>query len=654
MSELIPIESSVLAVVDAREPGEAVQERRMPVGAEARPEGVHFRVWAPRRRRVAVVFDEPRGAPDLELHEEAGGYFSGFASGLGAGALYRFRLDDVDYLYPDPASRFQPEGPHGPSMVVDPSNHHWGDAEWTGIAREGQVLYELHVGTFTREGTFAAAMRELPWLRDLGVTAIELMPVAEFAGRFGWGYDGVDLFAPSHLYGTPDDLRRFVDRAHALSLGVILDVVYNHLGPSGNYLAQFSPDYFTDRYPNDWGQSINFDGKAAAPVRELFRANATYWIDEFHFDGLRLDAVQAIHDASPVHILDELARAVREAAGRRSTLLIAECESQIAALASEQRLDALWNDDFHHAARVALTGRREAYYTDYRGSPQELISAVRWGFLYQGQRYRWQRQRRGTPALDLPAPAFVNYVQNHDQVANSAAGHRLHALTTPGRWRAMTALLLLAPGTPMLFQGQEFASSAPFLYFADHEPELARLVAEGRREFLRQFPSLRGEDVQSRLAPPHDPATFERCKLDPEERERHREAVALHHDLLKLRREDPTFRAQDAGRLHGAVIGPEAFVLRWFGEAGEDRLLVVNLGADLEAGIAPEPLLAPPAGHRWRTCWSSESAGYGGSGAGELDGADGWSFPGHAAFVLAPGPIPEWDRRKSPPGFEIA
>ncbi|HSF42920.1 MAG TPA: alpha-amylase family glycosyl hydrolase, partial [Thermoanaerobaculia bacterium] len=317
------------------------------------PGGVHFRVWAPRRRKVEVVFE---GGPGLELSAEGGGYFSGLAPEAGAGALYRYRLDDGD-AFPDPASRFQPQGPHGPSQVIDPSTFAWTDRGWPGITREGQVLYEMHVGTFTPEGTWEAASRELPELAELGITVLELMPVAEFPGEFGWGYDGVDLFAPYHLYGEPDDFRRFVDRAHAAGLGVILDVVYNHLGPDGNYLKQFSEGYFTDRYKNDWGEAINFDGEGSGAVREFFLANAGYWIAELHLDGLRLDATQDVKDASKDHILAAIARRAREAAGERPIYLVAENEPQETRLVRPPEeggygIDALWNDDYHHSAMV--------------------------------------------------------------------------------------------------------------------------------------------------------------------------------------------------------------------------------------------------------------------------------------------------------------
>lgn len=586
----------------------------------------------------------PNGADDPvpsahPLQAEGNGYFSALIATASSGSLYRYRLDG-EAAFPDPASRFQPEGPHGPSRVVDPS-FAWTDAGWKGVSIEGQVIYEMHVGTFTREGTWAAAMEELPELAALGITVLEVMPIADFCGRFGWGYDGVDLFAPTRLYGDPDDMRRFVDRAHACGLAVILDAVYNHFGPDGAYFKEFSPDYFTDRYVNDWGEPINFDGDNAGPVREFFIANAGYWIDEFHLDGLRLDATQQIFDRSEPNVMAEITARVRIAARGRSTLVVAENEPQHTKLARPVAqggygMDSLWNDDLHHTAMVAATGRSEAYYTDYLGSPQEFISAAKWGYLYQGQRYRWQKQPRGTPGFGLPPAAFINYIQNHDQVANTACGERLQEVTTPGRLRALTAYLLLAPGTPMLFQGQEFAASSPFLFFADHKPELGKAVRKGRGEFMSQFPSIATPEAQARLADPCDPETFERCKLDLRERETHAGVYALHRDLLALRKADAAFRAQKPGAVDGAVLGNEAFLLRFSPGTGDDRLLLVNLGRDLNPYPAPEPLLAPLQGREWEVAWSSEDPRYGGGGTPPLETDEGWKIPGHAAVVLRP------------------
>ena len=613
--------------------------------------GVHYRVWAPRHRAVAVVLEGGPGAGTggrevaVALGAEEGGYFAGTAAGAGAGTLYRFRLGGGAGLVPDPASRSQPDGPHGCSRVVDPSAYRWSDHGWRGPASvAGQVLYELHVGTFTPDGTFESASAQLPHLAELGVTALEVMPVCEFPGAFGWSYDGVDLFAPYHGYGTPDDLRRFVDRAHGLGLAVVLDVVYNHLGPEGNVLKDFSDDYFSKRHVTEWGEALNFDGENAGPVREFILANAGYWVDEFHVDGLRVDATQGLFDESPRHIVVELGRRVREAARGRGVIVIGESEQQRARLLRPEGrggcgYDMLWSDDFHHAAMVAATGTRGGYYGDYLGTPQELVSAAKRGWLYQGQWNLRQSKRRGAPAFDLAPPAFVFYLQNHDQIANSARGERFHTLTSPGRYRAITALQLLAPATPLLFQGQEYAASTPFFYFGDLKREFADEMHKGRQSFLTQFPSLATGPIQALVPHPAEPGLFARSKLDPSERERgpHAEALAMHRDLLRLRRDDPVFRAQKPGALDGAVLGPEAFVLRWFGGGGDDRLLLVNLGAELRLEVAPEPLLAAPEGRRWRVVWSSEDPRYGGSGTPPPEAeAYNWRLVGHSAVALAP------------------
>jgi maltooligosyltrehalose trehalohydrolase len=613
--------------------------RKFPIGAEVTPAGVDFRVWAPNAWNVSVVVEESAGST-YELHAESGGYFSALVENARAGMRYRYRLNQALDLYPDPASRFQPDGPHGPSMIVDPDTFPWTDASWPGREITGQVIYEMHIGAFTEEGTWVAAARQLPALVDLGVTILEVMPVADFVGTFGWGYDGVNVFAPTRLYGEPAEMKRFIEQAHALGLGVILDVVYNHVGSDGNYLTNYADAYFTDRYKCDWGRPFNFDGPDAAPVREFFLTNAEYWIREFHLDGLRLDATQQIFDASPDHIVAAIARRVRETAGSRKTILIAENEPQdVRLLRPPNRggfgLDGLWNDDFHHTAHVALTGHSEAYYSDHRGSPQEFVSTVKWGFLFQGQRYAWQNQPRGTPALDIAPPHFVNFLDNHDQIANSARGDRIHSLTDGGCYRALTALLLLAPGTPMLFMGQEYAASRPFLYFADNLPELAVNVRKGREEFLRQFPTLASSSMVHQLADPSERATFERCRLDPNERTVSNPIYRLHRDLLTLRREYP-FNAQQHRGVDGAVLGPEAFALRFLTDSPSDRLLIVNLGRDLALVPAPEPLLAPPAGHHWGLLWSSESPSYRGGGVRRVEDEGEWHIPGRAAIVLRP------------------
>ena len=606
----------------------------MSLGAQVESVGVRFRVWAPKRARVDVVLeDDGRSFP---LLKDEAGYFSGLVPIASAGMRYRYRLDNGE-AYPDPCSRYQPEGPHGPSLIVDPTTYEWRTAGWDGIRMPGQVIYELHVGTFTPEGTLDAAIRELDELKDCGFTIIELMPLAEFPGRWNWGYDGVDLFAPAHVYGDPDALKRFVDAAHARGLGVILDVVYNHFGPDGNYLPVFSDLYVTDRHPNEWGQAVNYDGPGSGGVREFVVQNACYWISEFRLDGLRLDAVHAMYDDSPVHVLAEVSKHARAAAGQRSIVLIAECESQlIQTVTPIERggwgLDGVWSDDFHHVCRVAMTGRAEAYYSDYRGTAQELLSVITRGFLYQGQRSQWQKKPRGTPVTDEPAHAFVFYVQNHDQVANHLHGDRIHAIAAPGRYRALAALMLLAPETPLLFMGQEFAASSPFLFFADHHSELAAKVFEGRKKFLSEFPAYAARDAQEAIPDPADESTFERSRLDLSERVRHAAVYRLHRDLLHLRREDPVLARQDRTAVEGATLGPQALVLRYRGRE-HDRLLVVNLGPDLNLVPAPEPLLAPTRGG-WILQWSSEHPRYGGPGIVNPLVEDEWRIPAATATLF--------------------
>ena len=605
--------------------------RQLPVGAEPRDGGVHFRVWARDHAQVHVVPDH--GAA-YDLDREADGYFSAFVPHAHAGSRYRFRVGDA--LLPDPASRYQPEGPHGPSEVVDPSTFVWSDAAWPGVADVRHVVYELHVGTFTREGTWRAAAGQLSYLADLGVSVIELMPIAEFPGRFNWGYDGVDPFAPAHVYGTPDEMRAFIDRAHAHGIGVILDVVYNHMGPSGCYLREFADAYFSTRYSTEWGDALNLDGKDSAPVREFVLANVEYWIREFHMDGFRVDATQSIFDAGTPHILTELTARARAAAGGRRVWLVAENEPQDRRIFEEFGFDAAWNDDFHHSAMVALTGRAEGYYTDYTGSAQELISSVKWGYLFQGQYYHWQKKRRGTGPLGISARHFVHYIQNHDQIANSATAARVHELSSPGELRAMTALLHLMPQHVLLFQGQEFNASSPFTFFADHEPDLARKVHTGRREFLAQFPSAALPEVQRAVPDPAAAPTFEQCKLDHEERQEHEEMVRMHRDLIRLVRNDAVLAAADSGTPHGAVLGPRTFVLRWVRDVTNDRLVIVNLGDDLTLERLGEPLLGLPEPLEWQLLWSSEEHAYGGTGATSVWQQDALQIPGRCAVVLQP------------------
>lgn len=617
-------------------------QRRLPIGAEVHGHSASFRVWAPKRSQVEVVLDgDGKSRRIVALEDEGNGYFSGLIDAQ-VGTRYWLRLDGGEPLLPDPASRFQSDGPHGPSELIDPSLFAWSDAAWVGPAETCPIIYEMHIGSFTPEGTWAAAINHLADLRDLGISILEVMPVAEFPGRFGWGYDGVDLFAPSHLYGGPDDFRRLVDAAHASELGVILDVVYNHLGPDGNYLTQFTDTFFTHRYECEWGDTLNFDGNGSAGTREFILANARYWIDEFHLDGLRLDATQQIFDASPLHILAELGQVLRDKAARsgRRVYIVCENEPQDTRLVRPIEkggygLDALWNDDFHHSAVVAATGQNRAYFSGFLGAPQEFVSAAKYGFLYQGQPYPWQGKQRGTPTFGLTPERFVNFIQNHDQVANTGFGQRIHQLTSFGSYKALTALMMLMPGTPMLFQGQEFAASSPFMFFCNHNPELAAAVREGRAAFLAQFPHLARPEVAAALPDPGASDTFGRCILDHGERAhgQHAQVLALHRDLIRLRQSDEALAFPQRGAVDGAVLSDTAFLLRWFGPE-VDHLLVVNLGRDLRLESPAEPLLAPPAAACWQTVWSSEDLRYGGRGTLPIEAEQHWQIPARAAVVL--------------------
>lgn len=562
-------------------------------GPGAFPAGgaTRFRVWAPTAARVEVVLE---GGASHALAPSDGGHHEGVVHGAGPGTRYRLRVDGRG-PYPDPASRAQPDGVHGPSMVVDPGPFPWSDAAWPGLALRDLVLYELHVGTFSPEGTFAGAAARLPALAELGVTAVELMPVADFPGRWSWGYDGVSLYAPAHRYGPPDDLRRLVDVAHALGLGVLLDVVYNHLGPDGNYLGAVCPGYFTHRHRTPWGDAVDFDGPLSAGVRAFAVENALHWIREYHVDGLRLDATHAIVDDSPCHVLAELAARVRAEAGRPA-LLFAEDERNLAALvrpASEggMGLDGVWSDDFHHQVRVRLAGDRDGWFADFTGAVGPLAETLRRGWLFTGQRSVVHGAPRGTDPAGIPLERFVFCVQNHDQVGNRALGDRLHHRIDPAAWRAAVALLLLAPETPLLFQGQEWAATSPFLYFTDHEPELGRKVTEGRRREFARFAAFADPVAREEIPDPQAEATFTASRLRWEERARepHASSLRLHRALLALRRE----RLRDRfGRFDAAPVPPGGLLLRlgdvaacvWLEGAGEIALP--------HAGGAPPVLLS--------------------------------------------------------------
>jgi maltooligosyltrehalose trehalohydrolase len=491
-----------------------------------------FRVWAPHSRRVEVVLGRERHA----MTRDEGGWWS--APGATAGARYGFSLDGRD-VRPDPRSNFQPDGVLGLSEIVDHAAHRWNDAGWRGAALAGSVIYELHVGTFTPEGTFDSAAEKLSHLVDLGVTAVEIMPVAEFGGDRGWGYDGAALYAPHHAYGGPAGLKRFVDACHAAGLAAVLDVVYNHLGPVGNFLAEFGP-YFTDRYHTPWGAAINYDGRGSDEVRRYIVDNALMWIRDYHFDGLRLDAVHAILDESPTHVLEQLAREVHDA--HPHAFLIAESDMNDPRLVWPPErggygMDGVWSDDWHHSLHALVTGERTGYYEDF-GRPEQLAKALRQAWVYDGVYSRHRGRTQGRSPAGVPSQRFVVAAQNHDQVGNRAVGDRLSR-----HLEAAAALLLTSPFTPMIFQGQEWAASTPFQYFTDHEdPEHGKAVSEGRRKEFAGF-GWKPEDVPD----PQDPATFERSVLRWDERqaEPHADMLRWYTDLIALRRSTPALLDPD-------------------------------------------------------------------------------------------------------------
>ncbi|HEU4556662.1 MAG TPA: malto-oligosyltrehalose trehalohydrolase [Longimicrobium sp.] len=599
---------------------------RLPFGANVVEDGVEFRVWAPGHEAVDVVLYGPGAEEIVPLSGDAEGWFVGQAEGIGAGARYRYRLDGTD-TFPDPASRSQPDGAHDPSEVVDPSAFEWTDEGWAGVPREELVIYELHVGTFTPEGTFDAATEKLDHLVSLGVTAVEPLPVATFPGSRNWGYDGVGLYAPDASYGGPEALRRFVDASHARGLAVILDVVYNHLGPEGNYLpAITSGRYFTERHHTPWGAAVNYDGGDAKPVREFVIHNALHWAHEYHVDGLRLDATHAIVDDSPTHVLADMAARVTESLGGRHFVFIAEDERNERNVVTPREqggwgLDAVWADDFHHQVRRLIAGDHESYFADYAGTAPEIVRTLQKGWFYEGQESRNHAVPRGTPADGLPPAAFVHTIQNHDQVGNRAHGERLHHQVPLAKYRAAVALLLLSPYTPLLWMGQEWAASAPFLYFTDHPEELGKLVTEGRRKEFGKFSAFADPAVRERIPDPQAPETFERSKLDWMERERppHAGILALHRALLHLRRTHPALRTDDRASFAAAALGGHALVLRRVGDDGRAVLLVAALGeggVTVDLGALDET--RAPAGGGWELYLSTEEGRFGGETEGEL------------------------------------
>ena len=500
-------------------------------GATLKSGGCEFRVWAPKAKQVTLQLV---GAGEYTMEPESGGYFR-YSAPAKAGDKYFYQVDGQKPV-PDPVSRYLPEGVHGPTAIIDPNEFRWSDESWRGLDLLEYIIYELHVGTFTPQGTFEAVIEKLEYLKySLGVRVIEVMPVAAFPGERNWGYDGVSPYAVQHSYGGPDGLKRLVDAAHAAGIAVVLDVVYNHLGNEGNYLRMFGP-YFTDRHRTPWGEAINYDGPGSEGVRSYFVQNALYWIREYHFDGLRLDAVQNIYDESKPHILAEIQGNVQKLSpelGRRVCVIGETDENDARLVRSPSRggygFSALWSDDFHHSVHAFLTGERQGYYQDF-GKPQQMVRALNEGFVFQGEYFNYWKRPRGTLATDVPLPANVICLQNHDQVGNRAFGERLTQLTSRGQRKLAAALLLLAPHTPLLFMGDEYDETNPFQFFTSYgDPELGRLVSKGRKEEFKDF-------GWQEIPDPQDPATFERSRLNWSLATQANEMLRWYRALLELRR----------------------------------------------------------------------------------------------------------------------
>ena len=559
---------------------------------ESPAEGTRFRIWAPAARRVDLDLDS--GSLHSELKPTANGWFETFAHEVRAGAKYRFRIDD-EIDVPDPASRFQPDGVSGLGEIVDPDAFAWRDSSWRGREWHEAVLYELHVGTFTREGTYDAAISRLDDLARTGITAIELLPLNAFPGRRGWGYDGVLLYAPHAAYGRPEDLKRFVQAAHERNLMVLIDVVYNHFGPEGNYLHRYAPEFFTSAHETPWGSAINF---AHPVVRQFFIQNALYWLSEFRFDGLRVDAVHAMFDEGETHFIDELVDSVQRGPGsdRHVHVVLENHHNEARRLGRKGKVPvSQWNDDFHHSMHILLTGERDGYYVDYADSPvKHLARVLAEGFAFQGEVYKFDGKARGENSKTLPPTAFVNFLQNHDQIGNRACGDRMARLSTPEKLRAGLAILLLSPQVPMLFMGEEYAAEQPFLYFCDYQGDLAAAVRDGRRNEFAAFGAF-ADEQREKIPDPNALQTFIASQLDAQDRERspHREWLAYTRELLRVRAEKvvPLIPAIVAGC--GAYeVDDQALTVSWTTIGKGQLVLQANFGETPTASRAGEILFS--------------------------------------------------------------
>ena len=563
----------------------------MPFGAQYAPEATRFRFWAPACARVGVRLGQGQATRTLDMRALDGGWHELSVPGVRPGDSYAFVLPDGSAV-PDPASRSNPSDVNGPSAVVDPRAFEWTDDDWRGRPWNEAIVYELHVGTFTREGTFRAAIEKLDHLVATGITAIEMMPVSDFAGTRNWGYDGVLLFAPDAAYGTPEDLKTFVAEAHRRGLMVLLDVVYNHFGPEGNYLSAYAPQFFNPAHQTPWGAAVNYDGAQCGPVREFVIHNALYWIEEFHFDGLRLDAVHAIIDESPRHVVMEMAAAI-EKLGRPNVHMVLENDANLARLldgSAGDRARAQWNDDSHHGFHVLLTGEKDGYYGDYADQPaRHLARTLAEGYAYQGEPSRHKKgERRGEPSAHLPLTCFMDFLQNHDQVGNRAMGERIVTLAAPDSMRLGVATLLLAPSIPLIFMGEEFGARTPFLFFCDFAGDLAKAVREGRRKEFASFERFRDAKVRETIPDPLALQTFEASRLAWEAlpKKEHAGWLELYRELISVRMREIVPRiAKPQRHASYSVFGEAGMALDWTFADGAKLHARMNFAAQAVEGV---------------------------------------------------------------------
>ena len=604
-----------------------MQTRRhdMPFGAQLTPQGVRFRLWAPGCEAVGLCIEGTQDPAVLPMARCGDGWFERVVVEARAGTRYRFEVTG-GLRVPDPASRFNPDDVHGASEVIDPAAFRWQDVNWRGRRWEEAVVYELHVGTFSPAGTFAGAIDRLDYLVELGVTAIELMPVADFPGARNWGYDGVLPFAPDSRYGRPEELKALVQTAHAKGMMVLLDVVYNHFGPEGNYLHVYAKRFFTERHHTPWGAAINFDGPGSRTVRDFFIHNTLFWLQEYHFDGLRLDAVHAIIDDSEQHILTELAERVHAVIDpERLVHLILENDANEARYLGRGHYAAQWNDDIHHALHVLCTGETDGYYTDYADAPlRHLGRCLAEGFAYQGEvsAYR-DHVARGEASAHLPPQAFVSFLQCHDQVGNRAFGERITRIAPEPAVRAAVAVYLLAPGIPMLFMGEEFAAETPFQFFCDFGDDLREAVTQGRRREFGKFERFGESAAQAAIPDPNAVETFLASKLDWDSLKDAARAnwLAYYRELLQVRRDVivPRLNGMSGGAARFEVLAPGGLRVEWLLGDGSTLRLLANFSSDPLSATTPvgtgvfatraaaaNGLLAP-----WSVVWTLDDKGGG-------------------------------------------